>query len=216
MLTGIYCSTTGLNALAQKMDTISNNIANVNTEGFKQQKVSFKPFLREINGAQTAGRQVDNSPGSIKETGRELDFAISGAAFFTVLTAQGERYIRNGSFNCDEFGYLQDRNGNKIKGVSGEVSMVDGRPDQKFALVSIANQESLLPQTDGFVASAQTQITEVDYEVSQGRLETSNVDLISNFADLITTSRYYALNTKMLMSLDEMMKKAANEVGVTK
>ncbi len=216
MLTGIYCSTTGLNTMARKLNTLSNNIANVNTEGFKQEKVSFKPFLREINGAQPSQKAVDFSTGEQKETGRGLDFAINGEAFFTVTTDQGDRYIRNGSFNCDSFGYLQDKNGNRIKGVTGEVKMVEGKPDQQFALVEIENKQSLVLQADGFMASEQNRITPVDYEVSQGRLETSNVDLVYNVTEMIATSRNYAINTKMLMSQDEMMRKAANDIGMIK
>ena len=66
------------------------------------------------------------------------------------------------------------------------------------------------------MASDQTEISPVDYEVSQGRLETSNVDLVYNLSEMMATSRNYAINTKMLMSLDEMMKKAANDIGVIK
>lgn len=216
MLTGIYCTTTGLNAMTQRMNTISNNVANVNTQGFKQEKISFKPFLQEINGTQPAGKYVDFSTGGQKQTGRELDFAINGDAFFIVKTDQGDRYIRNGSFNCDSFGYLQDKNGNRIKGVSGDVKMEEGKPDQKFALADIKNKASLVLQADGFMASDQTEISPVDYEVSQGRLETSNVDLVYNLSEMMATSRNYAINTRMLMSLDEMMKKAANDIGVIK
>lgn len=216
MLTGIYCSTTGLNAMTQKMNTISDNVANVNTEGFKQEKVAFKPFLNEINGAVSAGKYVDFSAGGQKETGRAYDFAINGDAFFTVKTDQGDRYIRNGSFNCDASGYLTDRNGNRISGVSGDVKMVDGKPDQKFALAAVTNKETLVRQGEGFMAAAQTEISPADYEVKQGRLETSNVDLIYNVSEMIVTSRNYALNTRMLMSMDEMMKKAANDIGTIK
>lgn len=216
MLTGIYCSTTGLNAMTQKMNTISDNVANVNTEGFKQEKIAFKPFLNEINGAVSAGKYVDYSTGGQKETGRIYDFAINGDAFYTVKTDQGDRYIRNGSFNCDASGYLTDKNGNRIAGVSGDIKMVDGKPDQKFALAGVNNKETLVRQADGFMASAQTEVSQADYEVSQGRLETSNVDLIYNLSEMIVTSRNYSLNSRMLMSMDEIMKKAANDIGAIK
>jgi len=216
LLTGIYCSTTGLNAMTQKMNTISDNIANVNTEGFKQEKIAFKPFLNEINGAVSAGKSIDYSAGGQKETGRIYDFAINGDAFFTVKTEQGDRYIRNGSFNCDSSGYLTDKTGNRIAGVSGEVKMVDGTPDQKFALAAVKNKETLVRQGEGFTTSVQTEISPADYEVKQGRLETSNVDLIYNLSEMIVTSRNYSLNTKMLMSMDEMMKRAANDIGSIK
>jgi len=216
MLTGIYCSNTGLNAMEQKMNTIANNLANVNTEGFKQEKISFKPFLKEINGVAPAGIAVDFSAGSQKETGREYDFAISGEAFFKVNTAQGDRYIRNGSFSCDASGYLTDKNGNKIAGVSGDVKMVNGKPDQDFYLVTIKNKEYLTQTENGFVASAQAGVSPADSEVSQGKLESSNVDLIYNLSEMISMSRIYSLNSKMLMSQDEMMKKAANDIGSLK
>lgn len=216
MLTGIYCSNTGLNAMEQKMNTISNNLANVNTEGFKQEKISFKPFLKEINGAVPAAITVDFSDGSQKETGREYDFAINGDAFFTVNTAQGDRYIRSGSFGCDASGYLTDKNSNRIAGVSGDVKMVDGKPDQKFSLVTIKNKEYLTRAADGYMASAQAGVSPADSEVSQGKLENSNVDLIYNLSEMISMSRIYSLNSKMLMSQDEMMKKAANDIGSLK
>jgi flagellar basal body rod protein FlgG len=198
------------------MNTISDNIANVNTEGFKQEKIAFKPFLNEINGAVTAGKYVDFSAGNQKETGRAYDFAINGDAFFTVKTDQGDRYIRNGSFNCDASGYLTDKSGNRIAGVSGDVKMVDGKPDQKFAMVAVNNKETLVRQGEGFIASAQTEISSADYEVNQGRLENSNVDLIYNVSEMIVTSRNYSLNTRMLMSMDDLMKKAANDIGTIK
>jgi flagellar basal-body rod protein FlgG len=202
--------------MTQKMNTISNNIANINTEGFRQEKITFKPFLQEINGTKLAEKQVDFSTGSQKETGRELDFAISGDAFFTIVTEEGDQYIRNGSFTCDSSGYLRDKNGNQLKGVSGYVKMADGKPDQAFALVDIPNKASLIRQADGFKATDQTIVTPVDYEVAQGRLETSNVDLINHVTEMISTSRNYAMNTRMLMTMDEMMKKAANEIGLIK
>jgi len=216
MLTGIYCSDTGINAMEQKMDTIANNLANVNTEGFKQEKISFKTFLNEINGAVPAGIAVDFSAGSQKETGREYDFAINGDAFFKVNTAQGDRYIRDGSFTSDASGYLIDKNGNKIAGVSDDVKMVDGKPDQDFYLVTIKNKEYLTQTADGFMASTQAGLSQANSDVSQGKLECSNVDPIYNLSEMISTSRTYSLNSKMLMSQDDMLKKAANDVGALK
>lgn len=216
MLNGIYCSNTGLNAMAQKMNTISNNLANVNTEGYKQEKISFKPFLNKTNGVVPAKTAVDFRTGSPKETGREYDFAINGDAFFVVQTEQGDRYIRNGSFSCDASGYLTDKNGNHIAGVSGSIKMVDGKPDQKFSLVTIQNKEHLIRQADGFMATGQAGVSPADYEVSQGKLENSNVDLINNLSEMIITSRNYAFNGKILMSQDEMLTRAANDIGSLK
>jgi flagellar hook-basal body protein len=205
-----------MNAMSQKIDTLSNNVANVNTEGFKQEKISFKPFLNEFNGVVSAGNYVDYSAGNQKVTGGEYDFFINGDAFFTVKTDQGDRYIKNGSFSCDASGYLTDKNGNRVAGVSGDIKMVDGKPDQKFALADVKNKETFVRGTGGFMASDQTEISPADYEVTQGSLETSNVDLIYNLSEMIVTSRNYTLNSRMLMSMDDIMKKEANDIGAIK
>lgn len=217
MIKGIYCANTGLNATQQKLNTIANNLANVNTDGFKQEKVLFKTFINETNGVVPAGTSVDFTAGSLKETGREYDFAINGDAFFKVNSAQGDRYIRQGSFNCDESGYLTDKNGNKIAGVSGDVKIENGKPDQEFYLVAIKNKAFLTRTEDGFMASEQAEISnQQTFQVVQGKLESSNVDLIYNLSEMISTARSYSLNSKMIMSQDEMLKKAADEIGSLK
>ena len=95
--------------------------------------------------------------------------------------------------------------------------MVDGKPDQKFSLVTIKNKEYLTQTENGFMASAQAGVSnQATSEVIQGKLESSNVDLIYNLSEMISMSRIYSLNSKMLMSQDDMLKKAANEIGLLK
>jgi flagellar basal-body rod protein FlgG len=217
MLRGIYCSNTALNAMQEKMDNIANNLANVNTEGFRQEKIAFKTWIKEIYGISSTEIKKDFSTGNLKETGREYDFAINGDAFFKVNTAQGDRYIKNGSFNADESGYLMDINGNKVAGVSGEVKMVNGKPDQEFFLINIKNKEHINHTNQGFEASDLAEISRItNVEVIQGQLEGSNVDLIYNLTEMINTSKNYSFNSKILMSQDEMLKKAAEEIGSLK
>ncbi len=216
MIKGIYCTNTGLNALQNKMKTLAKNIANVNTEGFRQEKMTFKTLIN-TNGVSSAGAALDFSPGSIKETGRELDFAINGDAFFTIHTPQGDRYIRRGSFYCDTSGYLTDKNGNRVAGVSGEVRMVRGEPDQDFYLADIQDKGCLTWTVDGFMASDPTQVSRPEaVKVLQGKLETSNVDLIYNLSEMIYSCRNFSLNSRMLMSEDEMLKRAADDIGTLK
>lgn len=217
MIRGIYCSNTGLNAMGHKMNTIADNLANVNTEGFKQERAIFKDFINEAFGVVPDGNAADLSSGSLIHTGRECDFAIEGDAFFKVKTAQGDRYTAYGSFRCDEEGYLTDKNGNRIAGVSGDVRMENGKPDQEFALVTVKDKGYLIRTADGFMAAEQTEISEqATYRVIQGKLESSNVDLIYNLSEMIAASRYFSLNSKMIMSQDEILKKAAEEIGALK
>jgi len=116
MIRGIYCSNTGLNAMQQKMNVIANNIANVNTEGFKQSEISIKTFKEEINGVISGDIKTDVSAGVLKDNG----------------------------------------------------------------------------------------------------LENSNVDLTENIAEMISTARSFSLNSRMITAQDEILKKAAEEIGTMK
>lgn len=217
MIRGIYCSNTGLNAMQKKMEVIANNLANANTDGFKQGKISIKTFKEEINGVMADKISSDFSDGSLKQTDNIYNFAIEGDAFFKISTDQGYIYTKNGSFSVNNEGYLLDTYGNKVAGVNGEVKMVDGNPDQDFFLASFKNKEYLSPIEGGFLAAEQSGESQAEnIKVTPGFVETSNVDMVQNMADMISISRSFSLNSRMITSQDEMLKKAVEEVGVLK
>jgi flagellar basal body rod protein FlgB len=74
------------------MNTITDNVANDNTEGFKQEKIAFKPFLNEINGSSIRGQICRLQRRRSKENWRVYDFAIMAMPFFTVTADQVDRY----------------------------------------------------------------------------------------------------------------------------
>lgn len=233
MLRGIYTTNTGLNSAQHRLDTLSHNLANVNTPGFKQQEVTFTTFqeaILTVNGEKPIGKlthgskpeQVltDFSQGRVIETGRELDFAIQGDAFFCVDTPEGERYTRDGAFSCDINGYLVDKNGNRVLGVSGKdgtIMVVNGKPDQDFRLVTVPNKELLIYAGKGLfrVPANETRPAE-NVQVWQGFLEESNTDLIQNMTDIMAIAKSYAMNSRVLMVQDKILEKTVNEVGKLK
>jgi len=120
-------------AQQEKLDSISNNLANVNTEGYKRVDVSFKDLVYETlkrDGYPTTGKQAeplngtgvrasgwlrDNGQGSLQETGLNTDLAIDGEGYFRVTLADGSKaYTRSGSFTIDSSGTLVDKNGNRL------------------------------------------------------------------------------------------------------
>jgi len=217
MMRGIYCSNNGLNTLQQKIDLTANNIANANTDGFKEGKLSVRTFKEEINGVVADQLKIDFSQGTFRETGDPNNFAIEGEAFFKINTGEGTIYTRQGDFNTNAEGYLITKQGNRVAGVSGEIKMAGGKPDQEFSLASFAHTEFLTPVEGGFNANEQCGLSESSGgTVKQGFLEASNVDLAQNLVDLITVSRGYALNSRMITTQDEIMRKAVEEVGVLK
>ena len=105
--------------LSRQLDLIANNLANIDTGGFKAQKLVFKEqqmpgaqdnsFLkpdRPISFVVDDRNIVDYSPGATQETGNPLDVAMSGSGWFAVQTPAGERYTRNGSFAINSQGQL--------------------------------------------------------------------------------------------------------------
>ncbi len=129
----------GLNASNQELNTISNNIANSGTTGFKESRTEFGSVY---NGGQAGGVQVNaisqnfDSLGSISSTGRSLDMALTGGGFFVTQESNGQlTYTRSGAFSLDASGnivsnsggylqgYLVDANNNLLEGSVGNLSV---------------------------------------------------------------------------------------------
>lgn len=137
-LKGVYTALSGAIAQTLKMDTIANNIANVNTTGFKKDQQTFSEYLTavekeqdvmkvprmpasiesfyELNGGDkafvdTAGTYTNFEQGNLKPTGGKLDLAIEGAGFFEVGTPAGVKLTRAGNFSIDGNGQLVTKDG---------------------------------------------------------------------------------------------------------
>ncbi|WP_024512730.1 flagellar basal-body rod protein FlgF [Bradyrhizobium sp. ARR65] len=130
LLVGLSRQTT----LERQLAVIANNIANVNTSGFKADQPLFEEFLtsgahednfvgrdRRVSYVQDRGTYRDMSQGSLQETGNPLDLAVDGNGFFVVQTAAGERYTRDGNFQINTQGQLVTASGDLVLGNSGPV-----------------------------------------------------------------------------------------------
>ncbi|MBV8908849.1 MAG: flagellar hook-basal body complex protein, partial [Sphingomonas sp.] len=111
--------------LERQLDVITNNIANVNTNGFKADKSLFEEYLssgahednfkgadRRVSYVQDRGTFRDFSQGAVQQTGNPLDVAISGAGMFVVQAPGGERYTRDGNLQINSTGQLVTAGGN--------------------------------------------------------------------------------------------------------
>lgn len=150
MIQGFYSAAMGSKAQQRRLDTIADNVANVNTVGFKSTRMDFKDAMYSTmkkqvegqdgnlelgHGVLTANTKKYYHTGSMKQTGEPLDMAIQGEGFFTVVSQGGElRYTRNGAFSVSEEAagnflvtgngeYVMDTNGQRIDipaGTKGE------------------------------------------------------------------------------------------------
>lgn len=144
MIRGLYAGASGMLAEAQRTDVISNNLANVNTAGFKKDITVTKDFAsllisRVNDGAEApvigtlgVGVMVDEiatdfSTGTVKTTGNDFDLAIEGKGFFAVETPQGKRYTRNGTFARSSKGELVTSDGYRVLGTNGPIIVTDGK-----------------------------------------------------------------------------------------
>ncbi len=117
--------------LTREYNIIANNLANINTAGFKRRCNAFSKLLDAQNSAN--GSNSDNdvnltsafdfSQGSFTDTGSKLDVAICGKGFFVIQSAQGPLYTRNGSFHLNTNNQLVDLSGRIVSGANGPITV---------------------------------------------------------------------------------------------
>ncbi len=240
-------------------DVVANNLANVNTGGFKRVvlQIESTPTM-DIYRSQTDpgrtvgttvpgqstlsyvgklgfGSRVYDTPsnfeqGALEQTGNPLNFAISGDGFFTLQTAQGVRYTRDGSFVRNAQGLLTTQNGDLVlsqqgtaitipdgkvtANAQGQIA-VDNRPIANLQVTTFGNPVGLRPEgstryVDSGVAQPQTDPTP---GVVQGALEKSNADVIHSMIDLITAQRWFEANEKVVQTQDTAVGEAITQIG---
>jgi flagellar basal-body rod protein FlgF/flagellar basal-body rod protein FlgG len=172
---GMYLSGEGAAIQAQRLEVIANNLANVDTVGFKPDVPTFQARFAEaiqqglaapgdesINdlggGVKLIDVETDFSTGSLKETGGPLDLAITGNGFFHVLGDDGQQYLtRAGNFTLDAEGRVVTQNGHRpvLDQAGGEISL---DPDQPFAVTP----DGFISQAGNLVALGMSQPASLD------------------------------------------------------
>ena len=170
MIRGWYTGASGMNAQQNRLDAISNNLANVDTAGYKRDIVVSKSFpellIRRTNadgvyeipngmgsadaapvigklglGVETNESYIDFTQGSFKLTNTSTDIALSGKGFYTIETPNGERYTRNGDFFIGKEGILETKDGYPVLGENGIIKLENDR--------FMVNQDGVILSEDG-------------------------------------------------------------------
>ncbi|MEO6445738.1 MAG: flagellar basal-body rod protein FlgG [Gemmatimonadaceae bacterium] len=251
---------TGMMAQQLRTEVIANNLANVNTTGFKGSRAHFQDLLYQtVQGAAVVGAPDSNtnpaiqvgrgtklaavqrlhSQGPVEQTSRPLDLAIEGEGFFQVQLPNGQvAYSRDGSFGISDTGTLVTSEGyGVIPGIkipmdasdltissTGMVSVQQGNDtSQKQELGRIEIARFMNPA--GLQAMGQNLYTETPAsgqptvgfpgdegmgQLLQGHLEGSNVEIVQEMVDMITSMRAYEINSKAIKNAEEMMSTANN------
>jgi flagellar basal-body rod protein FlgG len=150
----IYTATSGALAYQMRLDVLSNNLSNMGTVGFKEDRTVFRAYLPasqdpisenlqttlmseepttlesyQISNSLVAfeGTTTDFSPGQLKQTGNAFDLAIDGNGFFCIQTPGGVQYTRKGNFTLNHEGVLANQEGLPVLGNGGKIEFIDGK-----------------------------------------------------------------------------------------
>ncbi len=254
MLPSLWVAKTGLSAQDMNLTTISNNLANVSTTGFKRDRAEFEDLLYQIRrqpggqssqdselpsglqlgtGVRIVGTQKIFTEGSLQITEQPLDMAINGRGFFQILQPDGSvAYTRDGSFQLNSDGQVVTSSGFPLEpaivlpeqvrtftvGEDGTVSVtVAGDPQpqilgniQTVDFINYAGLEAI--GNNLFLETAASGAPQVGTpgtnglgNVLQNTLENSNVSVVEELVNMITTQRAYEMNSKVISTADQML-----------
>lgn len=232
----IYTAMTGAKHAMAQQATTANNLANLNTTGFRAQLDSFRAVPVQSEGLPTRAFVVDATvgsdfrPGVIQQTGRALDVALQSQGWLVVQAADGsEAYTRNGSLEVNEAGLLQTRGGLVVMGDGGEISLPpggeiaiakdgtisirsEGGATSSVGRIKLVNppQDQLVRGEDGLFRLRDGGVAEVDANavLVAGALESSNVNPVNEMVNMIAQARLYDMHMKLMQNAEQNAAKA--------
>lgn len=193
---------------------------------------NYKDLGTITNGVRIEGVYTDFRAGNLVYTGISNNLAINGSGFFVVETPNGERLTRDGSFTITPDGALVTQEGYPVMGDNGPINV--GRtffnegldmkvlPTREILIgtnvidtinvVNVEDPQLLEKEADNLYINNQDFLAS-NATIEQGFLESSNVNPVTAMVDMITVSRAYEANQKMIQTHDSLIGKAVNEVG---
>lgn len=199
-------------------------------------------LIERINDGRSSGQAVgplnfgtrvdlvhtDFTQGNLETTDNITDIAMVGDAYFVVETAQGERYTRNSAWSVNSEGYLVDGDGNYLLsnrgrtyvGTQGQFGIdysgnvtVQGNYAGTLRAVGFEDTTQLRKIGNNLIDALGQPIETTEYEIRQGFIESSNVEIAREMVDMMTVYRVYETNQRMLTMIDEIVGKAVNDIG---
>ncbi|HGY55148.1 MAG TPA: flagellar basal-body rod protein FlgF [Caldithrix abyssi] len=219
-----------------KNEIVANNLANMDTNGYKKDIIFFEHLKKNMDKTDSGAQQsVYFKQGPLKQTKNPFDFALSGRGFFTVETANGIAYTREGHFKVDEDGILRTVRNEPVMGASGWISVVlddnitpekitvtkdgeifaDGKYLDKLQITDFEDIGKLVKKGNNmFVVQGDAGAFDVEEpNVQQGFLEGSNVNPAEEMIQLIEVQRQFESAQKMVQSMDSIFRTAVNRIA---
>ena len=264
MVKGLYTAWSGMINEMNRMDVMTNNLANADTNGYKKEGATSQTFDEQLAvkikdqsdmglpkrlggmypGVKIGETYTDYSQGSFQVTDSQYDVALDGDGFFFFFftNKNGEtsvKYTRDGAFTVNTQGYLVTKDGDYVlnqagaentdpaannyiqidpnlpftideqgyihqnEQVVGQIGVIDFEDYNYLAKYG----ENLYQTVDGAT------LTDANARVRQGYIEASNVNVVTEMVNMITITRAYESNQKVIQTIDGMLDKAVNNVG---
>ena len=228
-------------ALRRQMDVVANNMANINTTGFKAQEILFEEWVspvardQDFTGADQKlsftedwATMTDMAPGALAQTGSPLDVGLEGDGFFVVETPVGERWTRSGAFQLNTDGLLVDLSGNPVMGEGGQITfdatetefeiaadgtiMTPAGSKGKLRIVEFDDPRVLTREGENLYSGGEP-LANVETRAVQGFIERSNVSGVTEMAEMIRVNRAYQTLASIMEREDQLRSTAIRRLG---
>jgi flagellar basal-body rod protein FlgF len=246
---GYYVAAGSLNARSFQLEVLSNNLANSQSVGYKSERSFFSifnkaaasgrklPLSKDLNdGTVIAQRGLDLSQGALQPTGRNLDLAIEGDAFFLVRTPQGNRLTRDGRMRLDKDGQLQALDGSPLLGKNGQPITLDPALSRFYVAADGTISQGTEPAEQKVVGQLELKayadsaglerVGNLRFDprgqaerapnavVHQGHLEQSGVDIAACMVEMIRINRLFEMSQKVASTLsNDLDARAVNDLA---
>lgn len=237
MENSVYIGLSGQMALQSKMDLIAQNIANVNTPGYRAQNAVFEEYLDRPKGMKETmsmvmdyGQYQLTDPGPVKITGSVLDVALVGTGFMGIQTPEGVQYTRAGNFAMDQQGKLINARGMAVASAGGGdilipsdakniyidhkgVVSTDDGPVGTIMVKEFSSEQILEPVGNGLYKTDDAGKIAEKTTVHQGKLEGSNVQSVIEMTRMIDVSREYQMMQRIAQNEHDRIRGAIQRLG---
>jgi flagellar basal-body rod protein FlgF len=226
----MYKALSGAVVQMRRLEVTAQDLANVNTSGYKGQRLSFSEVLanrlppdeRPGGLVAIAGQHTNLGQGEIQGTGNPFNLALEGDGFFVVQTTRGARYTRNGAFTLKADGTLITPQGDALLGAGGPMRITGAKMDVagdgtvtsadgevgKLRIVRFADPRRVAKEGTNLFVTAPGNVQEAsDPRVLQGSLEQSNVSPIDGMVSLIALNRQFEASQRAMTLMDSVTQK---------
>ncbi len=233
-----YVALSGQYARQREMKVLANNIANMSTPGFKQERLLFSQYVAQSQkGGPVAyvtddGNNLDMRQGPLTRTGNSLDVALNGEGWLAVTTPSGTSYTRDGHLQLNAQGQLVTTDGYLLQGdggapisvpanagaitigTDGTVSTPQGTIGH-IPVFKFANEQLMVPQSGNLYTTKQTPQPATSTKIMQGMIEGSNVQPILAITQLLTAAHQLTAAKDFSDGQNTLLKNAIDQLGKT-